>query len=111
MLLIATFGLSKERIYLVWAIVFTYVLLDDALLIHQRLRDALGAHSHSTWNMGQLAVWILVAMILLVTTLASSRRAGLHPAVKGEPWPTPTPGACVCAPYGDRENRDPPWIK
>jgi hypothetical protein len=82
-LLVMTFGLSKGRIYLVWAAVFTYVLLDDALLFHQRLRDALGAHSHSTWNIGQLAVWFLVGMIVLVTTLGTLALSSGHDRTNG----------------------------
>lgn len=65
-LLIATFRHSKEQSYLVWAGLFAYVLLDDALLLHQRLRDAFDDHSHSTT--GQLAAWILVGMLVLAMT-------------------------------------------
>lgn len=48
-----------------WAGLFAYVLLDDALLLHQRLRDAFDDHSHSTT--GQVAAWILVGMLVLAT--------------------------------------------
>jgi hypothetical protein len=40
-LLIATFRHSKEQSYLVWAGLFAYVLLDDALLLHQRFARCL----------------------------------------------------------------------
>jgi hypothetical protein len=65
-LLIATFGRSREQPYLIWAGLFAYVLLDDTFLLHQRLRDAFDAHSHST--SGQVAAWILVGMLVLAMT-------------------------------------------
>jgi hypothetical protein len=76
-LLIIACRLSGKSIYAIWAGVFTYVILDDALLVHERLGRAVAGPSSSTWawDMGQLVVWVLVGMILLaiaVTGLARS---------------------------------------
>jgi hypothetical protein len=71
-LLIATYSLSRRWLYLIWAGVFLYVLLDDALLIHERLGRAVAGPSSSRWDwdMGQLAVWMLVGTILLAIAVA-----------------------------------------
>jgi len=76
-LLIATCRLSRKSIYAIWAGVFAYVLLDDALLIHERLGRAVAGPSGSTWawDMGQLAVWILTAVILLAITVTALARS------------------------------------
>jgi hypothetical protein len=76
--LIATFQLSKKRVYLIWAGVFGYVMLDEALLIHQHLRDALADHHNGTSNMGQLVAWILVGMTVLATSVGILARSSGH---------------------------------
>jgi len=76
-LLISTYRLSRKWMYSIWAGVFAYVMLDDALLIHERLGRAVAGPSSSdwAWDMGQLAVWILVGLILLVITVGSLVRS------------------------------------
>jgi hypothetical protein len=76
-LLIITSHLSKKWMYLLWNGIFIYVLLDDALLIHERLGRAVAGPSSSTWawDMGQLAVWVLVSMILLAIVVGSLVRS------------------------------------
>ena len=76
-LLIATHCQSRKWMYSIWAGVFAYVLLDDALLIHERLGRALAGPSSSdwAWDLGQLAVWLAVGMVLLAITVASLVRS------------------------------------
>jgi hypothetical protein len=76
-LLLATYGRSKNRMYLIWAGVFAYVLLDDALLIHEGLGHMAAGPSGSrwAWDMGQLVVWILVGMILLAISIGALVRS------------------------------------
>ena len=76
-LLIWAHRLSRKRMYSVWAGVFAYVVLDDALLIHERLGRAVAGPSRSdwAWDMGQLAVWIAVGLVLLAITVASLVRS------------------------------------
>ena len=60
-LLFATYGRSKNRVYLIWAAVFAYVLLDDALLIHERLGHAIAGPSAAdelgTWANSWSGSW------------------------------------------------------
>jgi len=72
-LLLATYRLSEKRMYSIWAGIFAYVLLDDALLIHERLGRAVAGPSGSTWayDMGQLLVWILVGIFLLAISIGA----------------------------------------
>ena len=72
-LLLGTYGLSEKRMYSIWAGIFAYVLLDDALLIHERLGRAVAGPSGSTWayDMGQLVVWILVGIFLLAISIGA----------------------------------------
>jgi hypothetical protein len=76
-ILIMTWARSRASIYAIWAGVFTYVLLDDALLIHERLGRAVAGPSSSSWawDMGQLVVWVLIGMLLLAIAVK-----GLAPA-------------------------------
>ena len=76
-LLIWTHRLSGKWIYSVWAGVFASVVLDDALLIHERLGRALAGPSSSDWewDMGQLAIWVVVGLPLLAITVASLVRS------------------------------------
>lgn len=82
-LLLAVYLRAKARMYWIWGIMFTYVLMDDALLIHERLGRAIAGPSGSMWayDMGQLVVWILVGMILLAISIgALVRSSGQHRA-------------------------------
>jgi hypothetical protein len=76
-LLISAHRLSSKWMYSVWAGVFAYVVLDDALLIHERLGRALAGPSSSDWewDMGQLATWGVVGLALLAITVASLVRS------------------------------------
>jgi hypothetical protein len=75
----STYKLSNNRLYLIFLGLFIYILLDDSLLIHERLGSMLADASDWVWHrdVGQLAVWIVVGVLLLaVAMLGLARSSG-----------------------------------
>lgn len=66
-----------------WGAVFTFVLLDDTLELHERWGAALAAtlRLQNVWgvraqDLGEVAVWAAAGLLLLALVLAAYRRAG-----------------------------------
>lgn len=66
------FFLSRQGVYLAWGFVFAFILLDDAMLVHERIGGLLAARLDlpalpglRPRDVGELMVWGLAASLLL----------------------------------------------
>ena len=81
--LLAVFWLTKEKVYAVWGMLFLYLLLDDALQIHEAVGDAAarywsdsGALGLRIQDFGELAVSAAVGGIFALAVLYYYHQGG-----------------------------------
>ena len=83
-LLVVLAVVTRESVHAAWALVFVVVLLDDALLLHERVGEwtaatlafpdeVLGVRGR---DLGELIGWGLMAAVPLVAVVVAHRRAG-----------------------------------
>jgi hypothetical protein len=83
-------GRRQRPIYLAFALIFTVVLLDDVLQLHERLgrglADALGLQAltgRTGSALGQLVVWMMAGLFLLTGALAAFIRSSQEDRTNG----------------------------
>lgn len=72
MLLGRAFVLSRQGVYLAWSLIFAFIVLDDAMLVHERVGGFLAAKlafptlsGLRPLDIGELMVWAAAAALLL----------------------------------------------
>lgn len=91
-LLARAFVSSRQGVYLAWALIFAFIVLDDAMLVHERIGGILAAKlalpalpGVRPQDVGELIVWGVAAALLMPVLVwgfrSSTRQAAGHGAL------------------------------